>query len=266
MAKRIRLDELLVSRGFFATADEAARSCFAGEVTSNDVHITAPSQLVSPDIDLRVKRISRFVSRGGDKLQGALDFFGFSPAGMRCIDAGCSTGGFTDCLLQADAQSVAAVDVGYGQFALKLRNDERVQLFERTNIKRATCEQLGGPFDLLVADLSFISLESLLPTFRKLLVDSGFALLLVKPQFEAAKDQVGDSGVVWEASEHISVLARVLDALEREGFAPQGLTHSPLRGPAGNIEFFILARLGAESASIDIASAVSKAHIEVGEH
>ncbi|MBR2522272.1 MAG: TlyA family RNA methyltransferase [Coriobacteriales bacterium] len=266
MAKRIRLDDLLVSREFFASADEAARACFAGEVTSNDVHITAPSQLVSPGIDIRVKRTSRFVSRGGDKLQGALDSFGFSPEGMRCIDAGCSTGGFTDCLLQSGAESVSAVDVGYGQFALKLRNDERVRLFERTNIKHATCEQLGGPFDLLVADLSFISLESLLATFRNLLGDSGFALLLVKPQFEADKDRVEDSGVVWKASEHINVLERVLKALEREGFALQGLTHSPLRGPAGNIEFFILARLGAESVSIDIANAVSRAHVEVGDH
>ena len=240
--RKTRIDDLLVERGFFESRDLAARAVFAGEVTSNDVHVTAPSQMVAPGIALRVRGRSRFVSRGGDKLQGALDDTGFRPQGLNCIDAGSSSGGFTDCLLQNGAARVAAVDVGYGIIDSSLRSDPRVALFERTNIRDVDVASLGGPFDLLVADLSFISLSGLLAGFRALVKPDGHLLALVKPQFEARREAVEEGGVVTDPAEHARVLEQVLDELAAAGFGPLSLHASHLRGgKAGNREFFVLA-------------------------
>ena len=163
----MRLDTLLVSRGLVATPDDALRAIMAREVKVADAFATSPATMVAPDADVKVRARSPYVSRGGVKLRGALDAFRQDARGLRCIDVGCSTGGFTDCLLQAGAESVAAVDVGYGDLAWKLRCDERVKVFERTNIRLADPAALGAPFDLIVADLSFIGLAQLAGTFAR---------------------------------------------------------------------------------------------------
>ena len=270
--KKVRIDELLVQRGYFETRDEASRACFAGEITSNDVHIKAPSQMVNPHIDLNVKGRGRFASRGGDKLQSALDAMGFSPSGMNCIDVGAASGGFTDCLLQNGASHVAAVDVGYSELVWKLRSDLRVSTYERLNIKDATCQMVGGPFDLLVADVSFISLTDLMSVFKTLVKRLGFVLILVKPQFEIDRNKVEDGGVVRKASEHINVLESIADELERNGFALQDICVSAVPGKKHkNLEFFMLAanmqnavdaavNARIQDASIYITEVVDKAH------
>ena len=165
--KKNRLDTLLVEQGYFADADEALRAVLAHEVKVNDVYATSAAVRVAPDAEVVVKNRKRFVSRGGHKLQGALDAFGQDVRGLRCLDIGSSTGGFSDCLLQAGAASVACVDVNYGQLAWKLRQDPRVSVFERVNIKLADPVELGAPFDVLVADLSFIGLAALAPVFAR---------------------------------------------------------------------------------------------------
>ena len=268
--RRVRLDDLLVERGFFASRDEAARTCFAGDVTSPAMALTAPSQPVPDDIELHVRQLPRYVSRGGEKLAGALADMGLSVEGLSCIDAGAPTGGFTDCLLQAGAASVCAVDVGYGQFDYGLRRDDRVTLFERTNIRKAGAAELGGPFDLLVADLSFISLGSLLPVLHGLIREGGRMLVLVKPQFEADRGSVEAGGIVGSARVHESVLAQVIDEMVAEGLYVEHLAVSRITGrKSGNTEFFVCARDSASApgvdGSIDIASTVMRAHREQGE-
>ena len=273
-SKSSRIDELLVQRGEFGSIDEAARACFAGEVSSPDVKVTAPSQRVPKGTILNVRRRSRFVSRGGDKLQGALDDFGFDPAGMRCIDVGASSGGFTDCLLQAGAAHVAAVDVAHSQLAWSLRNDSRVSAFDGTNIRDADAGELGGPFDLLVADVSFISLSELFGTFRGLLLDSGFSIVMVKPQFEIDRDSVESGGVVRSPEDHARVLEDVLEALRESGFEPLALVPSRVPGKKKrNLEFFFLSGIAGCADSrpsclrnpnatmgIDVEQAVAEAH------
>ncbi len=274
-AKTKRVDELLVERGAFDSIDEARRACFAGEVSSPDAAIASPSQRIPAQSTLNVKRKSRFVSRGGDKLEGALSDFKFDPSGQNCVDVGASTGGFTDCLLQHGAARVAAVDVAHSQLAWSLRNHDRVAVFDRTNIKDVSAGQLGGPFDLLVADLSFISLAQVLPVFRSILKDSGFALIMVKPQFEIGKDLVEDGGVVRKPSEHINVLDDMLLELDGFGFEPLALSTSKVPGKKkGNLEFFILCGITGcggkrpkccelPDAGIDVEHVVRSAHGEI---
>ena len=194
--KKIRLDSLLVSKGIYDTKEEALRAVLAHEVKVGDEYAASAALMVAPDVDIQVKGRSRYVSRGGLKLKGALDAFQQDVTGLRCADIGCSTGGFTDCLLQAGAASVAAVDVGYGDFAWKLRVDPRVSLFERTNIRTADPAELGAPFDLLVADLSFIGLASLAPVFARLCKSGSVFIGLVKPQFESRHEETDERGVV----------------------------------------------------------------------
>jgi len=184
-----------------------------------------------------------FVSRGGEKLRGALSDFALDVNGKRALDIGASTGGFTDCLLQAGAAQVVSLDVAYGQFAWKLRNDERVRVVERTNIKYADLAELGAPFDVVVADLSFISLATIAEQLKVAAGDRGDLVLLVKPQFEAAREEVGQGGVIRDAATHSAVLGRLGKAFREVGIAPQGWTHSPLRGPKGNIEFWLWAKV-----------------------
>ena len=240
--KKTRLDTLLVERGAFADEAEALRAVLAHEVKVDESYATSAAMLVAPDADVTVKGRAQYVSRGGLKLRGALDAFGFDPTGLRCIDVGCSTGGFTDCLLQAGAAHVVAVDVGYGDFAWKLRQDPRVRLFERTNIRTADPEKLGAPFDLMVADLSFIGLASLAPVFACLAASGSVFIGLVTPQFESQRGETDSHGVVHDEAVRARTIDEVREALESVGFICEGVVASPITGKrAGNVEYLLKA-------------------------
>lgn len=242
---RLRADELLVARGLCDSVEQAVRVILAGDIVvdSPPLHSPLKAGTLLPDTAQvrrsRSARRGRFVSRGGDKLQGALRSFGYDPAGVRALDAGASTGGFTDCLLQNGASHVAAVDVGYGQLAWSLREDPRVSVFERTNIREVTPGQIGGPFELAVADLSFISLGKVSDAIAGCLVPDGTFIALVKPQFEAGQSEVGDRGVVESADVHRRVLEQAARDLAACGLRVTRLAYSPITGPEGNIEFWI---------------------------
>lgn len=238
--KKIRLDDLLVERGDFATAGEVLRAVMAREVRVDDVYVTSAAVKVAPDADIFLKNRKQFVSRGGHKLQGALDAFGQSVAGMNCLDIGSSTGGFTDCLLQAGAARVAALDVNYGQLAWKLRQDGRVAVFERTNIKEADPAALGAPFDLIVIDVSFIGLAGLAPLFPRFSRPGTVFIGLVKPQFESAHDET-DRGIVRDAAVRQRTVEEVQEALAAAGFAVTGTVESPITGAEGNVEYLVRA-------------------------
>ncbi len=238
--KRQRLDTLLVEQGYFADADAALRAVLAHEVKVDDVYATSAAMRVAPDADIAVKNRKRFVSRGGRKLQGALDAFGQDVRGLRCLDIGSSTGGFTDCLLQAGAASVACVDVNYGQLAWKLRQDPRVSAFERTNIKLADPAAMGAPFDVLVADLSFIGLAALAPVFARFSQAGTVFIGLVKPQFESRPNET-ERGVVRDEAVRRRTVDEVREALGASGFEPTGVVESPITGPEGNVEYLVRA-------------------------
>lgn len=238
--KKMRLDDLLVDLGYFPDRGAALRAVLAHEVRVDDVYPMSAAVQVRPDADVFVRGQKKFVSRGGRKLQGALDAFDQDVSGLRCIDIGSSTGGFTDCLLQAGAASVACVDVNYGQLAWKLREDERVSVFERTNIKTASPEELGAPFDVLVADLSFIGLAGLASTFAALCERGSVLLALVKPQFESAHDET-DRGIVRDPAVRERVVREVEDALRAAGFLVTGAVESPIKGAEGNVEYLVRA-------------------------
>ena len=238
--KKLRLDDLLVEQGYFPTREAALRAIIAREVRVNDVYVSSAALRVAPDADIFVKGGRRFVSRGGHKLQAALDAFAQDVSDLRCIDVGSSTGGFTDCLLQAGAASVACVDVNYGQLAWTLREDPRVSVFERTNIKLASPEALGAPFDVVVADVSFIGLASLAPSFAALCAPGSVFIGLVKPQFESAHEET-EAGVVRSEAVRLRTVAEVEEALECAGFRVSGAIESPIHGPAGNIEYLVRA-------------------------
>ena len=242
--KKQRLDTLLVEQGYFADAGAALRAVLAHEVKVGDVYATSAAMRVAPDAEVTVRDRKRFVSRGGHKLQGALDAFGQDVRGLRCIDIGSSTGGFTDCLLQAGAAGVACVDVNYGQLAWSLRQDPRVAVFERTNIRLADPAALGAPFDLLVADLSFIGLAALAPVFARLAPPGSVFLGLVKPQFESRPGET-EGGVVRDEAVRERVVEEVRAALEAAGFRTTGVVESPITGPEGNVEYLVRAVYGA---------------------
>ncbi len=242
--KKIRLDNLLVQRGYFETKGDALRAIMAREVKVDDEYASSAAMPVSPEAAIEVKGRKQFVSRGGLKLQGALDSFGQDVEGLRCIDVGCSTGGFTDCLLQFGAASVTAVDVGYGDFAWKLRKDPRVALFERTNIRTAEPAELGAPFDLIVADLSFIGLASLAPVFAKLAACGSVFIGLVKPQFESRPGETDERGLVADESVRLRTVSEVREALESVGFICEDVIESPIEGKRSkNVEYLVKARM-----------------------
>lgn len=244
------LKHLLVARGLAESSDEAERLVVAGQVKVAGCVATHAGELVARDSELEVSGAQRYVSRGGSKLEGALRDFSFDPAGLLCLDAGASTGGFTDCLLQAGAAHVVSVDVGYGQFDWRLRTDERVTLFERTNIGKVEPEALGAPFELLVADLSFTSLARLASPLARLVSDDGQIISLVKPQFELPKSLV-KSGVVRDPTLHVQALTMVEEAFGKNGVRVKAMSYSPLLGPKGNIEFWIWAVKDAATATIE---------------
>jgi 23S rRNA (cytidine1920-2'-O)/16S rRNA (cytidine1409-2'-O)-methyltransferase len=254
-----RLDALLVARGLARDLKEASRLCLAGELLGEGCVLTKPGMEVSDDIRLTLRTKRAYVSRGGEKLAGALDDFGLSPAGLSCLDVGASTGGFTDCLLKRGARQVTAVDVAYGQFAWSLRSDPRVVLRERTNIRELTPDEAGAPFDLLLADLSFTTLASLLPRLRALIEPAGTLVALIKPQFELPASAVGPGGVVVDVEAQVRAVDCVLQAARECGLAPAGLAPSRLKGSKGNIEFFFWARFGAIPATITSEAVVRAA-------
>lgn len=239
-SKKMRLDELLVARGDFATTGDVLRAVMAREVRVDDVYVTSAAVKVSLEADIFLRGRKQFVSRGGHKLQGALDAFGQSVAGMNCLDIGSSTGGFTDCLLQAGAARVAALDVNYGQLAWKLRQNPRVAVFERTNIKEADPAALGAPFDLIVIDVSFIGLAGLAPLFPRFSKPGTVFIGLVKPQFESAHDET-DRGIVRDEAVRLRTVEEVREALGAAGFAVTGTVESPITGAEGNVEYLVRA-------------------------
>jgi len=201
-----------------------------------------------------------YVSRGGEKLRGALQDFSYCPKDLRALDLGASTGGFTDCLLQVGAAHVTALDVAYGQFAWKLRQDPRVQVVERCNVKNADLDSLGAPFDLVVADLSFIALRTLAQKLQGAIGEQGDLLLLVKPQFEALRAEVDRGGVIRDPEKHVRILQRLSDVFEGQGLMSVDWTYSPIKGPKGNIEYWLWAR----SADLPLAGARRCVTIEAG--
>ncbi|MGE5551341.1 MAG: TlyA family RNA methyltransferase [Bacteroidota bacterium] len=236
---RKRLDILLVERGHFASREQAQRAILAGTVLVDGRLMDKPGQQVPEEALLELHGVAQpYVSRGGQKLAGALDAFGLAVAGRVCLDLGASTGGFTDCLLQRGAARVYAVDVGRGQLAWKLRQDPRVVVIEEFNARHLKPQDLPEPPDLITIDVSFISLGLILPGAVSVLAPAGEIVALVKPQFEAGRAQVGKHGVVRDPAAHARVLAGVVETAGGLGLGLQGLTHSPLRGPEGNIEFF----------------------------
>ncbi len=258
-----RLDVLLTERMYAETRSKAQAIIMSGNVYVNGQKADKPGTAYEETVEIEVKgAVCPYVSRGGLKLEKALRDFGVDPTGFVCSDSGASTGGFTDCLLQQGAKKVFAIDVGYGQLDWKIRSDERVVVMERTNIRYVTPEQLGEPLDLSVIDVSFIGLEIVLPTIKNLLKpESGQVLCLIKPQFEAGKENVGKKGVVRDPKVHKMVLDNFVSLVHTLGFHILGLTYSPVKGPEGNIEFLGHLTL-ADTAGIepDTADVVTQAH------
>ena len=232
-----RADALLVERGFFDSREQARTAVLAGFVFSGDRAITKPGLLLPEAIELRVVSRPRYVSRGGEKLEHALQVFGVSVSGAVAADIGASTGGFTDCLLQHGVQHVYAVDVGYGQLDYRLRRDGRVTVMERLNARHL--EALPEPLDLATVDVAFISLIKILGPLGRLLRPGGRVVALVKPQFEAPRNEVSRGGVVRDPLARARVLGRTVAWTARNGFRLLDLARSPLLGPAGNVEFFL---------------------------
>ena len=240
MGAGVRLDRLLVDLGLAASRERAQRLILAGEVLVGDRPATKPGTMVAADAPLRLRRPpSDYVSRGGEKLAGALDAFGLEVAGQVALDVGASTGGFTDCLLRRGARRVFALDVGYGQLAWTLRQDARVTVLERINARRLEASMLGEAPDLATVDVSFISLALVLPAVAAALQPAGSVVALVKPQFEAGRGQVGKGGVVRDPTVRAAAVARIRDEAQTLGLTVRGESDSVLAGPKGNREVFL---------------------------
>ncbi|MHB1361107.1 MAG: TlyA family RNA methyltransferase [Thermoleophilia bacterium] len=254
-----RLDTILVERGLFNTRSQAAAAVMAGEVSVAGQSVTKAGAQVAPDVEITLREEPRFVSRGGLKLERAFQEFPIDVEGKAAIDVGASTGGFTDCLLQHGARKVIAVDVGYGQLDWKLRQDPRVEVLERTNVRGLTPLMLSESPEFATFDLSFISLKKVFPAVIKCL-SSGFRIVaLIKPQFEAGRESVGKGGVVRDPEVHRQVLAGIWDYAEESGLTVMGLTGSGVRGPKGNIEYLIYLADGWQAAETAAPEVPAKA-------
>ncbi len=256
--KRVRLDDELIAQGFCSTKDEALRLCMAGLVSSAGERLTSAAVKVYPGCEIHVKGKLPYVGRGGLKLEGALDAFSFDPQGLKCLDIGCSTGGFTDCLLKRGAAHVTSVDVGRAQFDWSLRCDSRVELHERTNIVDLPASGLSNHFDLAVCDVSFTSISTILPAVLELLTNSGVFITLVKPQFEAPASDVGEGGIVRDPAVHHRVLCEVIDLFAASGIYPVAVCDSPIHGAKGNREFFLY---GDKSRAVEIDAPEFSLHL-----
>lgn len=266
MADKKRLDVLLFERGLVESRQKAQGMIMAGLVLVDGKRVDKAGAAVSDLAEITLKGQSlAYVSRGGLKLEKALDRFQIDLTGAVAIDAGASTGGFTDCMLQRGASKVYAVDVGYGQLAWSLRSDPRVISMERTNVRYLTPEVIPEPLDFASIDVSFISLKLILPAIRSLLKESGVVVCLVKPQFEAGKDQIGKKGVVRDPAVHLAVLEQFLQHAAESGFFVKDITFSPVRGPEGNIEYLgYLTRFPEPSYQGDLKALVQESHNSLG--
>jgi 23S rRNA (cytidine1920-2'-O)/16S rRNA (cytidine1409-2'-O)-methyltransferase len=265
--RRLRLDAELVRRGLARSREHASDLIGAGRVKVAGAIAHKPATGVTTDVALVVADDPDrpdFVSRGGHKLAGSLAAFeplGLSVAGRRCLDAGASTGGFTDVLLRADAREVVAVDVGYGQLAWRLQQDDRVRVHDRTNIRDLTPELIGGPVDVVVGDLSFISLVLVLDALISVTQPEGDLVLMVKPQFEVGKDRVGKGGVVRDLELRAEAVQSVVDAAAARGWGARAVTTSPLPGPSGNVEFFVWLRRGTGEGEASVGAEEIRAEV-----
>ena len=260
--KKVRLDQLVFDLGYTESRERAKTTIMSGLVFVNGQRADKPGTPVAPDAKIEVRgEAIPFVSRGGFKLDKALQVFPIDPSGKSCIDCGASTGGFTDVLLQHGAAKVYAVDVGYGQLAWKLRNDPRVVNLERTNLRYVTAEQIPELLELAVMDVSLISIKLVLPAVKALLVPGADLVCLIKPQFEAGRDEVGKKGVVRDSGVHCQVIRGILDFAPQIGLSVMGLDYSPIKGPEGNIEYICHMKNGCyEGASIDVEALVNASH------
>ncbi len=260
MAKK-RVDLLLVERGLADTRQKAQAVIMAGQVFTRERRCDKPGMTLEEDAPLEVRGQLRYVSRGGLKLEKAMQVFPITLEGKTAADIGASTGGFTDCMLQNGAARVYAVDVGYGQLAWSIRSDPRVVCLERTNARYLTAEQIPEALGFASIDVSFISLGLILPALRPLMAVDGQIAALVKPQFEAGRDKVGKKGVVRDPAVHLEVLERFLDHAAQADFSVLGLDFSPIRGPEGNIEYLGFLQAGAgERARVDLKELVDRSH------
>ncbi len=261
--KKIRLDQLVFDLGLAESRERAKTTVMSGLVFVNGQRADKPGMQVSPDVNVEVKGTALpYVSRGGLKLEKALKVFPIDVNGKVCIDCGASTGGFTDVLLKNGAAKVYSVDVGYGQLAWSLRNDERVVNMERTNIRYISSEQIPEPLDICVMDLSFISVKLVLPAVCALLKDDAQLVCLIKPQFEAGREEVGKKGVVRDKAVHLSVIESVLSFAPTVGMTVMGLDFSPIKGPEGNREYLCYMIKGVHEAGLINAAAVVEASHE----
>jgi len=260
---KTRLDALIFERGLAESRERAKAIIMGGNVYVGGSKAQKPGMQISSDAAIEVRGKMAYVSRGGQKLEKALDYFCVNPDGKICLDCGASTGGFTDCLLKNGARLVYAVDVGYGQLAWSIRSNPRVVTLERTNIRNMEAGALDPPPELAVIDVSFISLALVLPAVRGLLTDNSEVLCLIKPQFEAGREHVGKKGVVRDPAIHKAVLEVFMRNAAQSGFCVSGLTYSPVRGPEGNIEY--LGWLRRQDAARDSGDEAVGAKIEPGE-
>lgn len=255
-----RLDVYLAENGYTKSRSEAQAVIMAGNVYINNQKATKAGEQVSGEEKIEVKTGGlKYVSRGGLKLEKAMEVFPVSTKGKICMDIGASTGGFTDCMLKCGADKVYAVDVGYGQLAWSLRCDERVVNMERTNIRYV--EDLPDKIDFFSVDVSFISLSLVLPVAYKLSKDDAEGVCLIKPQFEAGREKVGKKGVVRDKNVHIEVIQNVVEFTQSIGFKVAGLDFSPIKGPEGNIEYLMYVKKAGESQIPDIVNLVENSHI-----
>lgn len=250
-----RLDCALVNRGFAESREKAKAIIMSGIVYVNNQKCDKAGDTVKPDDNIEVRgETLKYVSRGGLKLEKAMNSFEISLNDCVCADIGASTGGFTDCMLQNGAKKVYSIDVGYGQLAWKLRTDERVINLERTNFRYVTREQVPDELDFASVDVSFISLSLIIPVMRTLLKDSGKAVCLIKPQFEAGKENVGKKGVVRDKAVHIAVIEKIINLVKENKFSLLGLDFSPIKGPEGNIEYLCYIQKDDEPSTADYSA------------
>ena len=260
--KKIRLDQLVFDLGLAESRERAKTTIMSGLIFVNGQRVDKPGTAIDPAsrIELHGEPLP-FVSRGGYKLDKALKVFPVDPAGKTCLDCGASTGGFTDVLLQHGAGKVYAVDVGYGQLAWKLRTDERVVNLERTNLRYITPEQIPEPIALAVMDVSFISIRLVIPAVKALLLPDADFICLIKPQFEAGREEVGKKGVVRDSAVHERVIREILDFIPTVGMTVEGLDFSPIKGPEGNIEYLChLKNRAGEPREFGIPTLVASSH------
>ncbi len=260
MSEKIRLDQRIVQLGLLESREKAKAMIMAGQVYVNGQKELKAGTNVKPEDGIEVRGSMEFVSRGGYKLKKAMSVFPISLKDKICMDIGASTGGFSDCMLRSGAKKVYCVDVGYGQLAWKIRSDPRVVNLERTNIRYVTDEQVPDKIDFASVDVSFISLELVLPVAYNLLSDDGEIVCLIKPQFEAGRENVGKKGVVRDADIHKDVINKIYSFAKRLGFAVCGLDFSPIKGPEGNIEFLIYLKKQGTDEEVDVDFTVLQSH------